>query len=292
MSADRIEVRGLRVFGRHGVFDAERQLGQEFVVDVTLHVDTRAGAASDDLTRTVDYGAVARDVVAVVLGEPADLVETVAARVAEACLAQPLVERVEVALHKPAAPIPLPFDDVVVRIDRSRARRSVVALGANLGDRRSALQGAVYALAATAGTRALAVSPVFETPALVLPGAGPQPDYLNAVVLIETALDPAALLARAHAIEAAYLRERAERWGPRTLDVDLVTVDGVASDDPALTLPHPRAAERAFVLAPWAAVDPAAQLPGAGGVAALLAALPQGERDGVRRREDLALVLP
>ncbi|NHC15554.1 2-amino-4-hydroxy-6-hydroxymethyldihydropteridine diphosphokinase [Motilibacter deserti] len=292
MSADRIELRGLRAFGRHGVFDAERELGQEFVVDVTLHLDLRAAAEGDDLTRTVNYGVVAQEAVAVVAGEPAALIETVAGRIAAACLAHGLVERVEVAVHKPAAPIPLPFDDVVVRVERSAVRRAVVALGANLGDRRAALQGAVHALAATAGTSVRAVSPVFETAALVLPGSPGQPDYLNAVVLVDTALAPEALLARAHAIEAAYLRERSERWGPRTLDVDLVAVDGVTSDDPALTLPHPRAAERAFVLAPWAAVDPGAQLPGAGNVAQLLAALPDEERAGVRRRDDLALFPP
>ncbi|NHC44277.1 2-amino-4-hydroxy-6-hydroxymethyldihydropteridine diphosphokinase [Motilibacter aurantiacus] len=292
MPADRIELRGLRAFGRHGVFDAERTLGQEFVVDVTLHLDLHAAAAGDDLTRTVNYGEVAQDAAAVVAGEPAALIETVAERIAAECLARPLVERVQVAVHKPAAPIPLPFDDVVVRVERSRVRRAVVALGANLGDRRAALQGAAYALAALPGTVLRAVSPVYETVALVLPGTGPQPDYLNAVVLADTSLAPDALLAQAQRVEAAFGRERSERWGARTLDVDIVSVEGVVSDRPELTLPHPRAAERAFVLAPWAAADPSAQLPGHGPVSALLHALADEERAGVRRRDDLALVLP
>ena len=117
---DRIELTGLRGTGFHGVFDFERRDGQEFSVDVVLHVDTRAAAATDDLSRTVDYGVVAQQVHDLVTGPPFALVETLAARIATACLENPLVRAVDVAVHKPQAPIQVPFGDVVLRVHRTR----------------------------------------------------------------------------------------------------------------------------------------------------------------------------
>ncbi|MEV7806871.1 dihydroneopterin aldolase [Microbispora sp. NPDC088329] len=121
MTRDAVRLTGLRARGRHGCLPAERELGQEFVVDVTLRFDTAPAAAADDLTLTVDYGALAAELVRIVEGEPVNLIETLAERLAEACLAHGLVEEAEVSVHKPAAPIPLPFDDVVVTIRRGRA---------------------------------------------------------------------------------------------------------------------------------------------------------------------------
>jgi 7,8-dihydroneopterin aldolase/epimerase/oxygenase len=118
---DRISVKGLRARGRHGVLAAERELGQEFIVDVTLFLDTAPAAAGDDLTKTVHYGELAEDLAEVVRGEPVDLIETLAQRLADVCLARELVQVAEVSVHKPAAPIPLPFDDVIVTITRGRA---------------------------------------------------------------------------------------------------------------------------------------------------------------------------
>ena len=149
-------------------------------------------------------------------------------------------------------------------------RRAVLSLGSNQGDRMVILQGAVDALAATPGVAVVAVSGVFETE----PVGGPQqPDFLNAVVVADTSLSPAALLERAQAVEQQFGRARAERWGPRTLDVDIVAMGDLVLDEADLVVPHPRAAERAFVLVPWAEADPAAVLPGAGAVADLVAAL-------------------
>jgi 2-amino-4-hydroxy-6-hydroxymethyldihydropteridine diphosphokinase len=155
----------------------------------------------------------------------------------------------------------------------------VLALGSNLGDRRDILQGAVDAVAAIPGVRVTAVSPVYET----VPVGGPaQPDYLNAVVLARAALPARELLDRLHEVEAAFDRVRLVRWGPRTLDIDIIAFGGERSDDPELTLPHPRAHQRAFVLAPWHDVDPDAALPGHGPVAELLA---KTDRSGIRREE-------
>ncbi len=117
---DRIRLVGLRGRGHHGVLARERAEGQDFLVDLELVLDTRAAAATDELGHTVDYGRVASDAVAVVEGEPVALLETLAARLADRCLLDPRVEQVTVTVHKPQAPIPVPFDDVTVTITRRR----------------------------------------------------------------------------------------------------------------------------------------------------------------------------
>ncbi|MER5439185.1 2-amino-4-hydroxy-6-hydroxymethyldihydropteridine diphosphokinase [Streptomyces sp. NPDC002790] len=170
----------------------------------------------------------------------------------------------------------------------SNPKRAVISLGANLGNRLETLQGAVDALEDTPGVRVKAVSPVYETdPWGVAPDS--QPSYFNAVVVLKTTLPPASLLERAHAVEEAFHRVRDERWGARTIDVDIVAYADVVSDDPYLTLPHPRAHERAFVLVPWHDVEPEAQLPGHGAVTELLDSV---TRAGVAPRVDLELRLP
>ncbi len=163
------------------------------------------------------------------------------------------------------------------------SRRVVLALGSNLGDRLANLQAGLDVLAAAPGLGQLSVSPVYET----APVGGPaQDDYLNAVVIAETALPARAVLERARQAEAALGRVRAQRWGPRTLDVDIIVCGAEISADPKLTLPHPRAHERAFVLAPWHDLDPAAQIPGRGPVADLLARLGGA---GIRRVPEASL---
>ena len=117
---DRVTVHGLRGRGYHGVFEREREKGQTFLVDVTLGIDIRKAAATDDLADTVNYGEVSERIVALIEGEPVNLIETLVARMAEACLAYPLVEEVEVTLHKPDAPITVPFEDVTVTVLRTR----------------------------------------------------------------------------------------------------------------------------------------------------------------------------
>jgi 2-amino-4-hydroxy-6-hydroxymethyldihydropteridine diphosphokinase len=159
---------------------------------------------------------------------------------------------------------------------------AVLSIGSNLGDRLAALQGAVDAFRPWLR----AVSPVYETAPW---GPVPQDDYLNAVLVADDAAAlPSDWLARAQAAEQAARRTREVRWGPRTLDVDVLAVDDVVSADPALTLPHPRAAERAFVLVPWLAVQPEARLAGRA-ISELLAARPPDDVAGVRARPDLAV---
>ena len=164
-------------------------------------------------------------------------------------------------------------------------RKVVYSIGSNLGDRLSNLQGAVDALSDTPDVIVVDVSSVYETD----PVGGPEenPQFLNLVVVAETTLEPRTLLERAFAIEDAFGRRRdGERWGPRTLDVDLILVGPTELDQPDLKLPHPRAHERGFVLVPWLEVDPKGTIPGLGSVAELAAAVGDS---GVTRRDDLSI---
>ena len=274
---DQIVIKGISAKGFHGVLDFEKRDGQTFVVDVVMEVDLAAAGASDDLADTVNYAEVAGDVVGIIEGESLDLIEAVAERIATAVLTRPLVEAVEVVVHKPEAPVGHPFTDVQVRLRRERETPVVVALGSNVGNSFETLHHAVVALLGAVDIDA--VSPVVETD----PVGGPdQPAYLNAVVVGTTSASPRALLRFLHDVEHAHGRTRDVRWGPRTLDLDLVQYGDpafntdVRTDEPALTLPHPRAHERAFVLVPWLQADPEATL---------------RVEDGVRRVADLVAEL-
>jgi dihydroneopterin aldolase/2-amino-4-hydroxy-6-hydroxymethyldihydropteridine diphosphokinase len=164
--------------------------------------------------------------------------------------------------------------------DTAGWKRVVLALGANLGDPPTTLARAVGDLVDVDGLEVDEVSPLVRTLPVLGPGQAAQPDYWNAVVLARTGLDPRELLAATSAIEDRSGRIRHERWGARTLDIDIIQIQGVASDDPALTLPHPRARSRAFVLVPWELADPDAVLEGAGRVELLARTAP--DRDGIR----------
>ena len=162
--------------------------------------------------------------------------------------------------------------------------RAVIALGSNLGERADYFAAALEALGALGSLRG--VSDWFESIAHTPNGADPHaPRYLNGVALLDTELAPAALLAELHRIEAELGRVRGERWADRTLDLDLISYGEMESSDPELRLPHPRAAERAFVLAPWLDLDADATLPGLGRADVLLSRLSPLERAALTRVE-------
>ncbi|MFI2297054.1 2-amino-4-hydroxy-6-hydroxymethyldihydropteridine diphosphokinase [Isoptericola sp. NPDC019571] len=351
---DQIRLAGVTATGHHGVLAHERADGQVFSADVVLHLDTRAAASSDDLGQTVSYADVAQDVHDVLAGSPADLVETVAERIAAVVLSHAAVQAVDVRVHKPQAPIPVPFDDVAIVVRRDRARTPVVdaapaaepaeaavpvaaavpvpplepavahapvppapvtavpvepadaaapaeapapppadpldatpaepvdvvlALGANLGDAQVTLRQAVTDVDRLPGVQVMEVSPLARTAAV---GGPEQPDYLNAVLVVRTTLSPRDLLRSTQQVEAQHGRVREERWGPRTLDVDIVQYGSLVVTAPDLELPHPRAKERAFVLVPWAEVAPDAVLGGPGGGPVGQLAVTAPDRAGIR----------
>jgi dihydroneopterin aldolase/2-amino-4-hydroxy-6-hydroxymethyldihydropteridine diphosphokinase len=282
---DRIVLQGISARGFHGVLDFEKAEGQDFVVDVTLDVDLRRAGRSDLLEHTVNYADVAADIVALITGPSLDLIESLAEQIAAAALRRSPVQAVEVTVHKPQAPVGVSFGDVQVTVERHRDEPVVIALGANLGEVQSTLEAAVRQLADLDGLQISVVSDLFETD----PVGGPdQPVYLNAVVLARTRLAAFALLTELHAIEADHGRVRETRWGARSLDLDLIQYGDpglgseLVSQDPELMLPHPRAHERAFVLAPWCAVDAEAQLRVGEALVPVSELLERAEQDGIR----------
>lgn len=174
-----------------------------------------------------------------------------------------------------------PYLDVDTLSGMAPLRVAVFSLGSNLGDRLEYLQGATAALRATPGLKIAGISSVYETTPV---GLTDQPDFLNLVVVTDSTLASMVMLERALAIEDAYARVRTVQWGPRTVDVDLIAVGDRVLHGETLTLPHPRAHERAFVLVPWLEIEPEAVLVGHGRVADLIAGL---DASGVRRRDDL-----
>lgn len=443
---DLIRVLGLTAHGRHGVYPTERAEGQPFTVDVTMYVDTRRAADTDDLKHTVDYSEVAQRVAQILSGSPVNLIETLAQRVADAVLDFPAVQIVEVEVHKPYAPMQCEFSDVTMTIRRHRdtadedvatvpakssvdaqsvgtqpgrssatekpvaaepaapstaqksaapvaaklsaaekpgpgtkrsaqkdaedeprvlsprdedvvleaplfaavsraagwrqsapapvgastpetaptpaavgspaaagsrqsapapagastpqtapapeiqpqpqakpatrrrrgattaTNRAILGLGANLGNAPHVLAQAVKELDSAGEIEVRGVSGLFRSAPLLAPGQDPQPDYYNAVVQVETVLSARELLDAVHWVEAQHGRQRRERWGARTLDIDLIIFNEDELDDPQLTVPHPRAAQRAFVLVPWLQIDSQATLQGQA-VAALVQAV-------------------
>lgn len=255
--SDHILISDLRVVSVIGVLDHEREIPQPLRVDVDIHVDLHDAGLSDDLTETVHYGEVCTQLTAIARDNSDQLLERLAQRMADVVLSFPRVSAVDLTLTKLRPPIPEDVQSSAVRIHRVKTsatsistHTAVIALGTNLGDRVGYLKFALDRL----GENVVKQSQVFETD----PVGGPdgQGAYLNMVVEITTELDPYALLRWLHRIEADAGRSRTVHWGPRTLDLDLLFFDDVIIAGGNLAVPHPRYAERRFVLAPLSEVRP------------------------------------
>ncbi|MEI8238264.1 MAG: 2-amino-4-hydroxy-6-hydroxymethyldihydropteridine diphosphokinase [Actinomycetota bacterium] len=255
---DRILIDDLRVMTVIGALPHEREFAQPIRIDLSIGLDLRDAGRSDELNDTVHYGLVCERVAELARDSKDILLERLAAKVADAVLEFDLVDVVDVTLTKLRPPIPEEVQSTSVVLSRTRAEAAapplehhevVVALGSNLGDRIGYLKFAVGELG-----NVVSMSQVFETE----PVGGPdgQGAYLNMVVKVQTSLDPYAFIRRCQRIEANALRQRVVRWGPRTLDVDMLFYDDVHIDSELLTVPHPRVNERRFVLTPLSEVAP------------------------------------
>ena len=250
---DEIHVKNLEVFANHGVLPEETALGQKFLLSLTMYTDTRKAGLTDDLTNSTHYGWVSKFMTEFTKTHPCKLIEAAAEQLAEALLLRyPLLKGVTLEIQKPWAPIGLPMETVSVKITRFW-HRAYLGLGSNLGDKKGYLDQAVQALRETPGCRVDRVSGYHVTAPY---GGVAQDDFLNACLALDTLLTPEELLDRLHALEAAAHRERTVRWGPRTLDLDILLYDDLVLETDDLILPHVEMHKRAFVLAPLAEIAP------------------------------------
>jgi len=250
---DKIKIYDLEVFANHGVYPEETALGQKFVVSVQMEVDTRRAGKTDCLEESVNYGEVSQFITDFMQKNTYKLLEAAAENLAQALLlAYPRVHAVTLEIKKPWAPVRLPLKTVSVEISRRR-HTAYIALGANMGDERAYLDGAVSALDSAQGCRVKKVADYIVTKPY---GGVDQNDFLNGALELETLLTPEELLALLHKIEAQAGRERKVHWGPRTLDLDILLYDDCVIDGPELTIPHKEMYFRDFVLRPLAQIAP------------------------------------
>ncbi len=251
--ADQIIVEDLQIYAHHGVYRQENEKGQNFYISAVLDTDTRAAGMADDLGLSTNYGVVCRFLHTFLTEHTYKLIETAAEKASEALLLQfPYVRQVTMEVKKPEAPITVPFGSVSVKITRGW-HRVYIACGSNIGDRRAHLSAAVDALFMDKRCRVLRVSDWVETTPY---GGVEQADYLNGVLSIETLYTPEELLEVLQGIEKAEARERKERWGPRTLDLDILLYEGRLMDTDKLTIPHKDMQNRDFVLKPLSQIAP------------------------------------
>ena len=250
---DQVQVKGLEVFANHGVFPEETRLGQKFLLDLTMYLDTRPAGVADDLEKSVNYGEVSAFMTRWMQENTFKLIEAAAEQLCMALLERySLLKGVTLELQKPWAPVGLPLDTVSVKITRFR-HIAYIALGSNLGDKKKYLDDAVAALDRVPGCRVQKVSSYLVTEPY---GGVEQDDFLNACLTLETTLPPEELLDRLHDIEQAAHRERIIHWGPRTLDLDILMYDDLVMESDDLIIPHVEMHLRDFVLKPLAEIAP------------------------------------
>ena len=274
---DKIHIKNLEVFAKHGVFPEENVLGQKFVISAVLYTSTREAGKTDDLTKSIHYGEVGQFITEFMKQNTFQLLEAVAERMAEELLLRTeRLEKVCLEIKKPWAPVGLPLETVSVEIERGW-HTAYIALGANLGDKEANLRLGVEALRATKGCQVLAVSDFLVTE----PYGGVEQDYfLNGAMKIRTLLTPHELLERLHEIEREAKRERVVRWGPRTLDLDILLYDDLILDEEELHIPNIEMYKRDFVLKQLCQLAPSVRHPVYNRTAAeLRAALEAGAQD-------------
>ena len=261
MKLDQIKIEDLEVFANHGVFPEENVLGQKFVVSAVLYTDTRKAGLTDELSASIHYGEVSAFITEYLKSHTYKLLERAAESLAEALLLQtPGLEKVELEIKKPWAPVGLPLKTVSVKIEREW-HTAYIALGSNIGDSEKLLQDAVKELDALEGNSVEKVSDFITTPPY---GVTDQPDFLNGCLKLRTLLYPKELLAEMNRIEQEAGRERIIHWGPRTLDLDLIFYDDLISVEDDLCIPHVEMHKRTFVLEPLEQIAPYKRHPGNG----------------------------
>jgi dihydroneopterin aldolase/2-amino-4-hydroxy-6-hydroxymethyldihydropteridine diphosphokinase len=248
---DSISIKGLKFYAKHGVLDAEKEMGQYFSLDIKFYLET---VNSDDLiSKTVHYGDLSSEAVKFCSTTRFDLIETLVNKLSTHLLIKyPLIQKLNLTLHKPHAPIKEHFDDVLINIERERCI-SYLALGSNLGDTTSHLNSVKEAIENNPNVELIKSSTYIVTPPY---GVIDQPDFLNAVIKVKTIYTLTELLKFTQSLEKSAKRVKVRHWGERTLDVDILFYGDKIHFSDDLIVPHPQIALRSFVLEPMCEIEP------------------------------------
>ena len=249
---DKIHIKDLEIIGFHGAIPEEKVLGQKFVLSFELDVDLRQAGKNDDLTKTVHYGELAQKVEEEFTKTSYDLIEKAAEEICEFVLLNyPLVKKVKLLLKKPWAPTRKHVEYVAVEIER-KWNKVYIAAGSNLGDKEETLKEAIYKIDKTKDCVVTKVSNLYTTDPV---GYEDHDQFVNCVFEIDTLQTPIELMDTLLEVEKDFKRERIIRWGPRTLDLDIIFYDDIISYDEHILIPHPRAHERQFVMKPMCDIN-------------------------------------
>lgn len=255
---DRLYIKDLEVYAYHGVNVEEKNLGQKFYISLEMFLELREAGVKDDLASTVNYGEVCVNLEKLFKSRKFDLIEAAAENVADFILkTYERVSRVKVKIKKPSAPIPCHLSFAAVEIDRSR-HTAYIALGSNMGDKQKNIELAIEEIGKSDKVKVTKVAPVYETKPM---GYLEQENFLNTAIEIKTLMLPGELIDFLLNIEKLLKRERIIKWGPRTIDLDILLYDDAVTCSEELIIPHPRMQERLFVLEPLSSIAPYAMHP-------------------------------
>ena len=250
---DEIIISGLKIFAWHGVYEEEKEKGQNFIVNAKLSLDTSLAGESDSLEDSVDYGKVCLFINDFMRINRFNLLEAVANQMARKIMVRfPMTQSVELEVMKPEAPIPLPFENVSVKITRSW-HRTYIATGSNMGDSEDLIENAIANLDSDENCRVIKKSKMYRSKPY---GGVEQDDFYNSVFCMDTLYSPIELLTRLQEEEKDANRERLVKWGPRTLDLDIIYYDDEIVEREHLRIPHVDMTNRDFVLLPLSEVAP------------------------------------
>ena len=244
-----IKIDNLEVYAYHGVFEEEKQKGQQFYINAVLRTDLKKAGRTDCLTDSTHYGEVCLQIKKTMTEMSYDLIERAAEKMIEDILINfPLIQEVTIELRKPNAPIPMEFDSVSVQLTRGW-HKVYVAFGSNMGEKETYIQNAVKEFKDSIYFRNIKISDLFYSKPY---GGVEQEDFINGILEVETMLEPFELLEILHEFEEKAGRIRIQHWGPRTLDLDIIFYDDLILDEKELQIPHKDMINRDFVLIPLA----------------------------------------
>lgn len=250
---DRIYVKDLQVYGFHGVNQQEKDMGQRFVISLELFLDLQEAGETDDLAKTVNYAQLCFDVEEQFRKEKYDLIEKAAEKLSEYILLKyEPINRVKIQIKKPWAPIGKPVDYAAVEINRAW-HTAYIAIGSNIGDREQNLKSAIELINQSTSNKVTKISNFYETEPV---GYLEQDKFLNGALEVKTLLSPIKLMKFLLEKEKELKRERIIRWGPRTIDLDVLLYDNLVTHEEEIIIPHPRMHERMFVLKPLSDIAP------------------------------------